>query len=173
MDSLSRERVLPLLRGRFGRDYRFEQECASTQRLLAGRAEGAVVATFSIALAPDVPAERLPELSLVAGRAVAEAVAELAGVATEVKFPNDVLVNGKKVAGILAEASEGSVVLGVGVNVHQRASDLPAETRHPVSSLVLESGRAVDRAELLAEILARLETAYRDWTVRLRLPAGS
>ena len=128
---------------------------------------------FSIALAPNVPAERLPELSLVAGHAVADAVAELAGVETEVKFPNDVLVNGKKVAGILAEASEGSVVLGVGVNVHQGASDLPAETQHPASSLVLESGRAVDRAELLAEILARLEPAYRDWTVRLRLPAGS
>lgn len=196
MDSLSRERVLPLLRGRFGRDYRFEQECASTQRLVAGCAEGAVVATdfqsegrgrlgrrweapagtsllFSIALAPGVPAERLPELSLVAGRAVADAIAELAGVPTEVKFPNDVLVSGKKVAGILAEASEGSVVLGVGVNVHQRETDLPAETQHPASSLLLESGRAVDRAELLAEILARLEAAYRDWTVGLRLPAGS
>jgi BirA family transcriptional regulator, biotin operon repressor / biotin---[acetyl-CoA-carboxylase] ligase len=196
VDSPSRERVLPLLRGRFGRDYRFEPECASTQRLLSDSPEGAVVATdfqsegrgrlgrrweapagtsllFSIALAPRVPAERLSELSLVAGRAVAAAVAELAGVEAEVKFPNDVLVHGRKVAGILAEAAEGRVVLGVGVNVHQREADLPADTQHPASSLLLESGRAVDRAALLAAILVRLETAYDDWTTRLRLPAGS
>lgn len=192
MDSLSRERVLPLLRGRFGRDYRHEEECASTQRLLEGRAEGAVVASdfqtegrgrlgrrweapkgtsllFSIALEPDVPAERLPELSLVAGRVVAAVLAEVAGVPAEVKFPNDVLVRGRKVAGILAEASEGRVVLGIGVNVHQdEAQVFPGAT-----SLAIESERPLDRAELLAEILGRLEAAYDEWTTGLRLPAGS
>lgn len=192
MDSLRRERVLPLLRGRFGRDYRFEPECESTQRLLADGAEGAVAAAdfqsegrgrlgrrweapagtsllFSIALTPDVPAERLPELSLVAGRAVADAIGALAGVPTEIKFPNDVLVRARKVAGILAEAGEGLVVLGVGVNVRQREDAVfPGAT-----SLLIESGREIDRAELLAEILARLEAAYDDWTGGLRLPARS
>lgn len=196
MDSLSHERVVPLLRGRFGRDYRFEEACASTQRLLVGCAEGSVVATdfqsegrgrlgrrweapagtsllFSIALTPAVPAERLPELALVAGRAVAAAIAELGEVPTEVKVPNDVLVRGKKVAGILAEASEGHVVLGVGVNVHQREPDLPVQTQQPATSLLIESGRTLDRAALLAEILVRLESAYDEWTTALRLPAGS
>ena len=192
MDSVSRERVLPLLRGRFGRDYRHEDECESTQRLLDGRAEGAVVATdfqsegrgrlgrrweaprgtsllFSIALEPGVPAERLPELSVVAGQVVAETIAGLAGVETEVKLPNDVLVRGRKVAGILAEASEGRVVLGIGVNVHQDEEQVfPGAT-----SLAIESDRPLDRAKLLAEILRRLEAAYEDWTTALRLPAGS
>ena len=192
MDSLSRERVLALLRGRFGRDYRYEEECASTQRLLDDRPEGAVAATdfqsegrgrlgrrweaprgtsllFSIALEPGVPAERLPELSLVAGEAVSAAIAELAGVSPEIKLPNDVLLGGRKVAGILAEASQGRVVLGVGVNVHQDVTQVfPGAT-----SLAIESSGEVDRAELLAEILARLEPAYEDWTTGLRLPAGS
>lgn len=192
MDSLSRERVLPLLRGRFGRDYRHEEECSSTQRLLEGCAEGAVVATdfqsegrgrlgrrweapqgtsllFSIALEPDVPAERLPELSLVAGQVVAGAIAELADLAPQVKFPNDILVGGRKVAGILAEASDGRVVLGIGVNVHEDEAQVFAGA----TSLAIESDRHVDRAELLAEILLRLEAAYDDWTTGLRLPAGS
>jgi BirA family transcriptional regulator, biotin operon repressor / biotin---[acetyl-CoA-carboxylase] ligase len=192
VDSVSRERVLPLLRGRFGRDYRHEEECASTQRLLDGRPEGAVVATdfqsegrgrlgrrweapkgtsllFSIALEPGVPLDRLPELTLVAGRVVAETIAELAGVETDVKLPNDVLVRGRKVAGILAEASEGRVVLGIGVNVHQDEEQIfPGAT-----SLAIESERTLDRAELLVEILGRLEAAYEDWTTALRLPAGS
>ena len=111
-----------MLRGRFGRPYTFVDRCASTQRLLDGAREGAVVATdeqtegrgrlgrtwhapagtsllFSIVLEPAVPPERLPELSLVAGAAVAEAIAAQAGVATTVKHPNDVLVGGRKVAG--------------------------------------------------------------------------
>ena len=106
---------------------------------------------------------RLPELSLVAGRACAEAIAEAAGVETDVKFPNDVLVRGRKVAGILAEASEGRVVLGIGVNVSQAAGELPAEARTPATSLLLETGREIDRAELLVALLDRLERRYDDW----------
>jgi BirA family biotin operon repressor/biotin-[acetyl-CoA-carboxylase] ligase len=105
----------------------------------------------------------LPELSLVAGRACAEAIAEAAGLETEVKFPNDVLVRGRKVAGILAEASEGRVVLGIGVNVSQSADDLPAESRTPATSLLLETGREVDRAELFVALLDRLERRYDEW----------
>jgi len=174
--------VVPHLRGRFGRPYRFVDRCASTQRLLDGAAEGAVVATdeqtegrgrlgrtwqapagssvlFSVVLEPDVPAERLPELSLVAGAAVAEALAAQANVATTVKHPNDVLIDGRKVAGILAESAEGRVVLGVGVNVTQSQDELPADT---ATSLALE-GASVDREELLASILERLEDHYDRW----------
>jgi BirA family biotin operon repressor/biotin-[acetyl-CoA-carboxylase] ligase len=174
--------VVPHLRGRFGRPYTFVDRCASTQRLLDGAGEGAVVATdeqtegrgrlgrtwhapsgssllFSLVLEPDVPPHRLPELSLVAGAAVADALAAQADVETTVKHPNDVLIGGRKVAGILAEAADGRVVLGVGVNVTQSRDELPVDT---ATSLALE-GAAVDRAQLLAEILERLEARYDRW----------
>jgi BirA family transcriptional regulator, biotin operon repressor / biotin---[acetyl-CoA-carboxylase] ligase len=177
--------VLPHLRGRFGRPYTFVDRCASTQRLLDGASEGAVAATneqtegrgrlgrtwhapadssllFSIVLEPDVPSERLPELSPVAGAAVAEALAAEANVETTVKHPNDVLLGGRKVAGILAESSEGRVVLGVGVNVTQARDELPADADPPATSLALEGVR-LDRAKLLATILERLEAHYDRW----------
>jgi BirA family biotin operon repressor/biotin-[acetyl-CoA-carboxylase] ligase len=175
--------VVPPLRGRFGRPFTFVERCASTQRLLDGLPEGAVVAAgeqtegrgrlerswhapagtsllFSIVLQPPVPAERLPELSLVAGAAVAEAVEAETGLETEVKHPNDVLLGGRKVAGILAEATDGRVILGVGVNLSQTKEQLPAETL--ATSLALE-GAGVDPGELLAAILERLEAHYDRW----------
>jgi BirA family biotin operon repressor/biotin-[acetyl-CoA-carboxylase] ligase len=186
-DSVASPAVLPLLRGRFGREYVYVERCASTQRLLAeDAAEGAVVVTdeqtegrgrlgrrwlapggtsvlSSILLRPPVATERLPELSLVAGRAVAAAIAETTGLEPEVKFPNDVLLRGRKVAGILAEAREGRVVLGIGVNVNQTVEQLPVEIETPPTSLRVETGSRVDRAELLAAILAHLEREYDDW----------
>jgi BirA family transcriptional regulator, biotin operon repressor / biotin---[acetyl-CoA-carboxylase] ligase len=184
---LTAENVVPKLRGRLGQPYRFAERTASTQRLLGpDDPEGAVAVAdeqtegrgrlgrqwlapagtsllVSILLRPNVEPARLPELSLVAGRACAEALAEAAGVETEVRFPNDVLMQGRKVAGILAEASEGRVVLGIGVNVSQNAGDLPAEPRTPATSLLLETGREVDRAELLVALLDRLERRYDEW----------
>jgi BirA family transcriptional regulator, biotin operon repressor / biotin---[acetyl-CoA-carboxylase] ligase len=184
---LTPEDVVPRLRGRFGRPYRFVERTASTQRLLGeDDPEGAIAVAdeqtegrgrlgrqwlapprtsllVSVLLRPDVEPARLPELSLVAGRACAEAIAETAGVETEVKFPNDVLVQGRKVAGILAEASEGRVVLGVGVNVSQSAGELPAKPRTPATSLLLETGREIDRAELLVALLGHLERRYDEW----------
>jgi BirA family biotin operon repressor/biotin-[acetyl-CoA-carboxylase] ligase len=184
---LTPENVVPRLRGRLGRPYRFVERTGSTQRLLeADDPEGAVAVAdeqtegrgrlgrqwlapagtsllVSILLRPNVAPARLPELSLVAGCACAEAIAETACVETDVKFPNDVLVRGRKVAGILAEASEGRVVLGIGVNVSQAAGELPAEARTPATSLLLETGREIDRAELLVALLDRLERRYDDW----------
>jgi BirA family biotin operon repressor/biotin-[acetyl-CoA-carboxylase] ligase len=84
------------------------------------------------------------------------------GLFASVKPPNDVLVGGRKVAGILAEAAGGRVVLGVGVNVSQSAVQLPEDTRLPATSLALE-GAAVERGELLATILEQLEQRYDRW----------
>lgn len=189
-DSLAADALEPLLRGRFGRPYAFVAECESTQRLLAeDAAEGSVAAAdaqtagrgrlgrvweappgkavlCSIALVPRVPASHLPELSLVAGRACAAALSEVAGVQAEVKWPNDVLVGGRKVAGILAEARDGRVVLGIGVNVLQREDELPERAEFPATSLLLETGRAVPRAPLLAAILDHLERLYDAWVAR-------
>jgi BirA family biotin operon repressor/biotin-[acetyl-CoA-carboxylase] ligase len=186
-DSLGPDRILPLLRGRFGRKYLFVERCASTQRLLAEDApEGAIAVAdeqtegrgrlgrqwlapagtsllFSIVLVPRVPTEELPQLSVVAGGAVAAAIAEVTGLDPKVKLPNDVLLENRKVAGILAEAREGRVVLGIGVNVNQIAEELPAELDTAATSLRIEAAGAVDRGELLAAILANLEREYDAW----------
>ena len=104
-----------------------------------------------------------PELSLVAGDAVTTALREQAGVAAELSQPNDVLIGGRKVAGILAEASVGRVVLGIGVNVNQTEVQLPAETPKPATAIRVETGREWPRAPLLAAILVELERRYDDW----------
>ena len=176
----------PLLRGRFGRDYRYEARTASTQRLLEGASEGAVAVAeeqtegrgrlgrtwrarpgtsvlVSVLLEPPVRSERLPELTLVAGEACSEAIGEATGLATTIKPPNDVLIGGHKVAGILAEARDGRVVLGIGINVNATRDELPAGTDTPSSSLSLAAGRRFSRAELLAEVLFRLEQRYDAW----------
>lgn len=186
-DSLGPETLLPLLKGRFGRPYTYVERCESTQRLLADDApEGAVAAAdeqtagrgrlgrdwvappgssvlASVALRPAVPTARLPELSLVAGRACAQAIAEVAEIAPQTKLPNDVLVDGRKVAGILAEAREGRVVLGIGINVLQSADQLPPRAHYPATSLLLETGRRIPRADLLASLLDHLEREYDGW----------
>jgi BirA family transcriptional regulator, biotin operon repressor / biotin---[acetyl-CoA-carboxylase] ligase len=183
MDSLVPDSVVPLLRGRLGQPYRYLESCPSTQReLTADDREGTVVATehqtegrgrlgrtwidapgtsllFSLLLTPDAPADRLPELTVLAAEAVAEAI----GGGAHVKQPNDVLLDGRKVAGVLGEASEGRVVLGIGVNVNQTSDQLPRETQLPPTSLRTERGEPFDRAQLLAGILAALERRYDDW----------
>jgi BirA family transcriptional regulator, biotin operon repressor / biotin---[acetyl-CoA-carboxylase] ligase len=186
-DSLAPGIVRPLLRGRFGAVYRYEEVTASTQRLLgADDPEGAVAVAeeqtegrgrlgrrwhapartsvlASVVLRPQLAPARLPELSLVAGGAVAQAIAEVTGIEPAIKFPNDVLIAGRKVAGILAESSDGRVVLGVGVNANQTRQQLPADAQTEPTSLRVELGEAVDRARLLAAILLQLERDYDAW----------
>ena len=186
-DSLAPDVVKPLLRGRFGHVYRYAEITDSTQRMLAeDEAEGTIAVAeeqtegrgrlgrsweaptgtsvlVSVLLLPAVEAPRLPELSLVAGGAVAQAIAEVTGLEPAIKFPNDVLVRGRKVAGILAESSEGRVVLGIGVNANQALEQLPADVKIEPTSLRLELGGLVSRARLLAAILLQLERAYDVW----------
>ena len=178
--------VEPLLEGRFGRPYRYEHECESTQQLLdrsldegavavcdvqtAGRgrqgrrwqAPQGTAILFSVLLKP--PAERAQqELSLVAGLAVADTVEGALGLAAQLKWPNDVMVNRRKVAGVLAEASDGAVVLGIGVNVNQAREQLPAEATVPPGSLYTSDGVRRERAPLLADLLLSLERTYDVW----------
>ena len=186
-DSLAPDVLKPLLRGRFGNVYRYAESTDSTQRMLAeDTAEGAIAVAemqtegrgrlgrgweapagtsvlVSVLLLPAVEAPRLPELSLVAGGAVAQAIAEVTGLEPAIKFPNDILVRSRKVAGILAESSEGRVVLGIGVNVNQTLEQLPAGAQTEPTSLRLELGGPVSRARLLAAILLQLERAYDAW----------
>jgi BirA family biotin operon repressor/biotin-[acetyl-CoA-carboxylase] ligase len=161
--------VLPALVGSFGRDYHYAREAATTQHMFPERASHGAVALaerqtagrgrlgrtwedsglmFSVLLEPPLPVARWPELTLVAAQAVAGAVDPEA----EIKHPNDVLVDGRKVAGILAEASD-RVVLGIGINV--------GGATWPGAGWVDR-----DRLELLVDVLARLENGYDEWLSR-------
>ena len=191
-DSLEPETLLPRLRGRLGRPYEHLGTTPSTQLLLGPDApEGALVTAeeqtagrgrlgrrwlapagtsllCSLQLRPPVSPERLPELTGVAARACADAIAALTGLEPELKFPNDVLLGSRKVAGVLAEAREERVVLGMGINVNVPADGLPADVGRPATSLLVETGSELDRAELLAEVLERLERRYDAWVSAAR-----
>jgi len=126
--------------------------------------------TFSVLLRPSaVPRARLGWLPLLAGVAVAAAVRAVAAVDAQLKWPNDVLAGPAKVAGILAEAAGDAVVVGIGVNVSTGPAELPPPGPGglPATSLLLEQARSLDRAVLLAEILAGLERRYRAWSAVL------
>ena len=117
----------------------------------------------SVLLEPTVESARLPELSLVAGEACAQAVEALVTSNPTIKLPNDVLLDGKKVAGILAEARDGRVVVGIGINVNVDPAELPSGLRTPATSLAAELGRPVDRVEVLVSLLESLERGYDRW----------
>ncbi|MDQ2983668.1 MAG: biotin--[acetyl-CoA-carboxylase] ligase [Actinomycetota bacterium] len=174
------------LGGRFGQPYRYEQSCSSTQDLLeAEDPEGAVAIAeeqtagrgrqgrtwvapsgkailCSVLLRPPRD-ERLPQLSLVAGVAAADAIEHALGLAAQIKWPNDVLVNRKKVSGILAEARAGAVIVGIGINVNQTRDELPPEVNTPPASLYTTDSVERERGPILAHLLQRLEHHYDRW----------
>lgn len=158
------------------------ESCESTQSLLdPSQPEGALVVAdhqtagrgrlgrtweappgkallFSILLKPP-PERHPPELSLVAGVAIADALEQMIELAVQVKWPNDVMLRRRKVAGCLAEARDGAVVLGIGVNVNQTNDELPANA----GSLFTLTGREWDRETILAGVLDDLALRYGEW----------
>jgi BirA family biotin operon repressor/biotin-[acetyl-CoA-carboxylase] ligase len=142
--------------------------------------------TFSVLLRPDLPPASWGWLSLLAGVAVARAVRARAEVDAVLKWPNDVLVGGRKVCGLLAEAvAPDAVVIGIGLNVTTRPSELPHDR---ASSLLLEGATTTDRDTLLRAVLRELARVVGDrdegrvgyralcstlgQRVRLELPTG-
>jgi BirA family transcriptional regulator, biotin operon repressor / biotin---[acetyl-CoA-carboxylase] ligase len=130
-------------RGRLGRSW----EAPPGEALLA-----------SVLLKPP-PTRPLPQLALVAGVAVADALERLTGLSVQLKWPNDVMLRRSKVAGILAEAGDGAVVLGIGVNLNQSRARLPERA----GSLRTETGQEWDRDEVLDAVLADLGRRYDQW----------
>jgi BirA family biotin operon repressor/biotin-[acetyl-CoA-carboxylase] ligase len=177
---------------RFGREIRYFESVISTntvahQLAIDGAAEGTVVIAetqsqgrgrrgrtwaspayrnlyLSLVLRPPIPVASAPQVGLVAGLAVAETAREWAA-AVAIKWPNDVLVGGRKAAGVLTEMEAEDdrvrfVVLGVGVNLNSTPEDFPAELHDKAISLCSAADAPVDRVRFAGRLLSQLEQRY-------------
>ncbi len=121
---------------------------------------------MSLVLRPDLPPARAPLLTLTAGLAGSEAIGRVIGQQPQVKWPNDLILQDRKIAGILSEmevqdSSVRFVVLGVGINVNPAEDDFPPELRDQAGSLRIATGRTWDRNLVLAAFLSELEKYYK------------
>lgn len=120
---------------------------------------------FSVLLRPQLRPAEATQLTVAAATALARAVQSVTALAPDIKWPNDLLLGGRKVAGILTEMSAEVdrvkyIIIGLGVDVNQNVTDFPADVRKIASSLKLELGHPVHRAELAAAILQELDRDY-------------
>ncbi len=118
---------------------------------------------MTLLLRPQLAPDKAPMLTLVMGLSVAEAIQKMTGIKAEIKWPNDIVVNEKKVCGILTEmATEmeyiNYVAIGVGINVNQQR--FPEDIARTASSLYKETGKTYRRSELIAAVLERFEENY-------------
>lgn len=116
---------------------------------------------MSILLRPRIPAEIAPALTLVAGVSFARALRDKTGAQVKLKWPNDLLLGGKKLGGILTESTTDveqklAVVIGVGINVNEPADHLPAPVRMRATSLLSHTGQNWDRTPLASSLVAAL-----------------
>ena len=169
-----------------GTPRRHKPECESTQLLLGpDDPEGAIATTdhqtagrgrlgrqwveapgtsvlVSVLLRPP-PERRAAELTLVAGVATAVVAERATGLAAQIKWPNDVMLDRRKVSGGIAELRDGAVVLGIGLNVNQTPEQLPADAKSPAGSLRSITGVERDRESILADLLGELDARYTAW----------
>lgn len=176
-----------------GRDIRVFQETTSTNDIIEKLArdnvkEGAVVFAesqskgrgrlgrkwispsrkglwFSVLLRPDLRPPETTQLTVAAATAIRRAIANVTGLKTKIKWPNDILLNGRKAAGILTELSAEldrvkHIILGIGVDVNLSGVEFPSEFRKLVTSLKIETGKTISRPELAVEILRELDREY-------------
>ncbi len=120
----------------------------------------------SIILRPHLPPEEAPLISMVAGVAVAETLTQYCPGKIELKWPNDVLVKGKKICGILAQMKTAAedvdfVVVGIGINVNIRGNQFPAEVLEIATSLSLETGQEISRQDLIIKLFENFAKWYR------------
>lgn len=118
---------------------------------------------FSILLRPEVLVDRASIITLVSAMALAKTIKQVTALDTMIKWPNDVIANGKKLCGILTESSTdleyiNYAVVGIGINTNQ--TEFPEEIKEMASSIRLETGKKVNRAELLGTFLNVFETYY-------------
>jgi len=123
---------------------------------------------FSLVLNPRVDLTQLPQLTMLAAVAVAGAIHAATGVKAGIKWPNDLMLDGKKVCGILTEMSAemdqvNYLVVGVGLNVNVDENEFPPEVKEIATSLKIMAGDKINRAELLREILRHMDRYYLIW----------
>lgn len=114
--------------------------------------------TFTLILYPEFSQKKFSTLSFAAALAVADSVEIITKLYCEYKWPNDILINGKKICGMLLESVGRKIALGIGVNVNQE--EFPPDLLQKATSLKIELGRDVDCAILLKKILEELESRY-------------
>ena len=125
----------------------------------------------SIILRPNCKPDQAPQISIAAGVAVAEIINEYCPRHVQLKWPNDVLLNKKKVCGILAQMKTSSnridfVVLGIGINVNIGYNQLPPDIRTIATSLAIETGREISRLELIIGLYENMAKWYKQLTER-------
>lgn len=116
----------------------------------------------SLILRPTRPAAETPQLSLVAGLATAETIQQQTGLIATVRWPNDLLLDGRKVAGILIEHRAGAVVLGIGINISTDQTQLPEGS----TSLAASRARACDPYQFTGAWYRRFQSWYATWTAQ-------
>lgn len=120
---------------------------------------------FSVLLRPSLAPSECTQLTAASANALVRAIQSTTGITPEIKWPNDLLIKGKKIAGILTEMSAElehvrSVILGIGIDATQTASEFPADLRPIATSLKLATGKTVSRADLAEAVLRELDREY-------------
>lgn len=126
---------------------------------------------MSVLLRPDCAVERLPTLTPCAALAVCRALLTVCGVEAAIKWPNDLLINGKKLCGILTEGvmtpdGRMAAVIGIGLNLNSSAADFPEELRGAVCSVRDVTGAETDECSLAEAILYQLDDVYARWCAK-------
>ena len=121
---------------------------------------------MTLMLKPEINPNHASMLTLVAAMATTRAIRRVTGVPAMIKWPNDIVMNGKKVCGILTEMSAqfdyiNHIVIGIGINVHNE--DFPEEIAQTASSIYLESGQHIHRASLIEAFLEEFEDVYAEY----------
>lgn len=124
---------------------------------------------LSMVLRPQIRVESIPWLTLLGAVVTAEAIFQTTGCSAGIKWPNDILIDGQKVCGILAEGSFSSrrvdfVIIGFGINVNLNPAQLPPDCKYTSTSLYLETGRRVSRMELLKQFMVSWDEHYQNFT---------
>jgi BirA family biotin operon repressor/biotin-[acetyl-CoA-carboxylase] ligase len=132
----------------------------------------------SVVLRPSIMPHEAPQLTFLSAVAAARAIEQTTELTPEIKWPNDVLISGKKVAGLLNEMNAETdginfVILGIGINLNMTADQFPVELRNPATSLLLESGSRVDRSRFTGILLNELDRLYADFQVHGFAPVRS
>lgn len=120
---------------------------------------------MSLVLRPELPIRQMPQLTLLTGVAVCSAIRNVTGLTAGLKWPNDILIEGRKICGILLEAATEDnqvryCIAGIGIDVNMSEQDYPEELRSIATSLKMEAGSSVSRSQLIGEVMNELEKRY-------------